>query len=96
MTKYGDDKFKCGEDDDGYPIRVKLKHYLRYMDKQVCAYVSGSVRLLRENCRNILYHTIQYQTDDSPLYLFESAFADRENIKELVNDYEVRNADVAC
>ena len=24
--------FKCGEDDDGYPIKVKLKHFLRYQN----------------------------------------------------------------
>eukprot|EP00510_Aplanochytrium_minuta_P005010 CAMPEP_0184011488 /NCGR_PEP_ID=MMETSP0954-20121128/3857_1 /TAXON_ID=627963 /ORGANISM="Aplanochytrium sp, Strain PBS07" /LENGTH=459 /DNA_ID=CAMNT_0026291315 /DNA_START=248 /DNA_END=1627 /DNA_ORIENTATION=- len=28
--KYGERHFKCGEDDDGYAIKVKLKHFLRY------------------------------------------------------------------
>eukprot|EP00924_Labyrinthula_sp_SR-Ha-C_P004045 snap_masked-scaffold_3-processed-gene-12.18-mRNA-1 protein AED:0.01 eAED:0.01 QI:0/-1/0/1/-1/1/1/0/422 len=29
---YGERLFKCGEDDDGKTIRVKLKHFLRYMN----------------------------------------------------------------
>jgi len=28
---FGGDKMKVGEDDDGYPVWVKLKHYLRYL-----------------------------------------------------------------
>ena len=28
---YGEDLFKCGEDDDGKTIRMKMKHFLRYM-----------------------------------------------------------------
>jgi len=31
-STYGERTFKCGEDDDGYPIRVKLKHFLRYQN----------------------------------------------------------------
>ncbi|GBG31294.1 Bifunctional arginine demethylase and lysyl-hydroxylase JMJD6 [Hondaea fermentalgiana] len=29
---FGERKFKCGEDDEGYAIKVKLKHFLRYMN----------------------------------------------------------------
>jgi histone arginine demethylase JMJD6 len=27
---FGERSFKCGEDDEGYPVKVKLKHFLRY------------------------------------------------------------------
>lgn len=28
---YGECRLKCGEDDDGYPLKVKLKHFMRYL-----------------------------------------------------------------
>lgn len=31
---YRDRKFKCGEDDDGHSIRIKLKHFFRYTATQ--------------------------------------------------------------
>lgn len=31
LAKYGDHKFKVGSDDDGYAVRLKLEHFLRYM-----------------------------------------------------------------
>jgi histone arginine demethylase JMJD6 len=30
LEKYAEMKFKCGEDDEGYPERVKLKHFMEY------------------------------------------------------------------
>jgi len=32
--RFGDIKLKCGEDDDGYPIKVKLETFCRYMENQ--------------------------------------------------------------
>jgi len=29
---FGERVFKCGEDDDGYSIKVKLKHFIRYLN----------------------------------------------------------------
>ena len=31
LALYGEERFKVGEDDEGYSVRMKLKHYLRYM-----------------------------------------------------------------
>jgi histone arginine demethylase JMJD6 len=29
--KYKDAEFKCGEDDDGHKLKIKLKYYLEYL-----------------------------------------------------------------
>lgn len=54
--------FKCGEDDDGKSIKVKLKYFLRYM---------------------------KYNVDDSPLYVFDTAFENDKYSKFLLQDYTV-------
>lgn len=60
LQDYGGEKFKVGEDDDGYAVYVKLKYFIRYMlDNQ----------------------------DDSPLYVFDSSFADRPSTRSLRQDY---------
>ena len=60
LREYGDERFKVGEDDEGYAVYVKLKYYVRYL-------------LLND--------------DDSPLYVFDSSFADREGTRALRRDY---------
>ncbi|EGD72172.1 valve cells defective protein 1 [Salpingoeca rosetta] len=62
LKKYGDDKFKCGEDDDGYAVKMKLKYYFQYL---------------------------QNNRDDSPLYVFDTSFADKPGKESLARDYEV-------
>jgi histone arginine demethylase JMJD6 len=64
LQKYGEMRFKCGEDDEGYPERVKLRHFMEYC-------------------------TTEGQMDDSPLYVFDSRFADRGDGKTLLNDYRL-------
>ncbi|CAM9707619.1 unnamed protein product [Scytosiphon promiscuus] len=60
--RFRDCKLKCGEDDDGYSVKVKVKYFLRYME---------------------------HQTDDSPLYIFDSHFDDHEVAKGLLEDFSV-------
>jgi len=53
---------KCGEDDDERKIRMKLKHFMRYLHNNI---------------------------DDSPLYIFDSAFDEDRLAKTLLEDYKV-------
>jgi len=62
LRNHADDRFKVGEDDDGYAVYVKLKYFVRYM--------------LETN-------------DDSPLYVFDSSFAEREQTRSLRHDYSL-------
>ena len=54
--------FKCGEDDDGRSIKVKLRHFLQYM---------------------------QHNRDDSPLYIFDTAFDEDRIASRILQDYSV-------
>jgi histone arginine demethylase JMJD6 len=59
---YRDTRFRCGDDDDGYPLRVKLDYFTKYM---------------------------KYNTDDSPLKIFDGTFDENPEAKKLLKDYKV-------
>ena len=59
-SPYSSCLFKCGEDDDGYSIKMKLRHFLAYM--------AG-------------------QQDDSPLYIFDSAFDEHSISRQILGDF---------
>ena len=55
--------FKCGEDDDGSSVKIKMKHFLKYL---------------------------QNNKDDSPLYIFDSAFEDDRVSKKILRKLTLR------
>ncbi|RYH30091.1 hypothetical protein EON65_06225, partial [archaeon] len=59
---YGERMFKCGEDDDGYKIKMKLKYFLNYLHNN---------------------------TDDSPLYIFDSNFYEDSSSRSIMNDFKL-------
>ena len=59
-SPYRNTLMKCGEDDDGYSIKMKLKHFLQYMAAQ---------------------------RDDSPLYVFDSAFDEHPVARGMLGDF---------
>lgn len=56
---------QVGADDDGYAVRLKLKHFLGYLADP------------------------EHQQDDSPMYIFDGTFGDRETSKEMSRDYSI-------
>ena len=54
---------QVGADDDGYVVRLKLKHFVGYLQDPV------------------------HMQDDSPMYIFDGTFGDRDGSKGLLGDY---------
>jgi histone arginine demethylase JMJD6 len=55
-------KFKCGEDDDGRNIKIRMKQFLSYTE---------------------------FNRDDSPLYVFDTAFDEDRYADRILRDYRV-------
>lgn len=56
---------QVGADDDGYAVRLKMKHFLGYLQDP------------------------KHMQDDSPMYIFDGTFGDRDGSRALLGDYSV-------
>ena len=56
---------QVGADDDGYAVRLKMKHFLGYLQDP------------------------SHMQDDSPMYIFDGTFGDRDGSRALLGDYSV-------
>lgn len=56
---------QVGADDDGYAVRLKMKHFLGYLQDP------------------------RHMQDDSPMYIFDGTFGDRDGSRALLGDYSV-------
>ena len=56
---------QVGADDDGYAVRLKMKHFLGYLQDP------------------------NHMQDDSPMYIFDGTFGDRDGSRALLGDYSV-------
>ena len=58
-VKFADCKFKCGEDDDGYAIKVKLRYFLKYLENSTAdspLYVFDSRFVDNDVAKELLTH----------------------------------------
>jgi histone arginine demethylase JMJD6 len=56
-----------GSDDDGYPVRLRFEHFLRY----ATAYAHHG------------------PADDSPLYIFDGTYGEKDSARTLLSQYSV-------
>ena len=73
LSRFGNQKFKVGADDDGYAVRLKFAHIYHY------------VTCTNENSPG----KVTAESDDSPLYIFDGSFGDKDGSKPLLDDYDV-------
>ena len=59
------DMVQVGADDEGYAVRLKMKHFLGYLQDH------------------------NHMQDDSPMYIFDGTFGDRDGSRALLGDYLV-------
>lgn len=75
---------KCGEDDDGYSVKIKCKYFADYTYFTGIG-VDGSSTLPDD----MDMKAVQQFRDDSPLYVFDGGFADREESKCLSQHFSI-------
>ena len=74
--KIGKDSFKCGEDDDGDAIKLKLKHFVKYLrsnedDSPLYIFDSSHLDKFTNNCISNGYKPPEYFQDDLFEYVGE-------------------------